>query len=476
MKRLELSFARVLIVALSIGVWGLRAQTLETLAAESQRNLESALAELAALREQIEEERLPLARRLSSLEGELLIKRTDLQKGQREEGNQLVRLNMLRSEVTSVSNELHFVEALIGEYRRAFETRLHIAEFSRYQPAIKDAQAAADSLELDHAAKIGRQFDFIEAALSRIESACGGDRFAGQALTPEGVIERGQFVMLGPAAWFASDTVQAAGVVEQRLNSAEPNLVTLSAELAEGVRATARSGKGVLPVDLSLGNATRIQATRDSLSQHIAKGGPVMVPILLLGAAALMISAVKWFQLAKVRTASPADLRLIIASIASAQPDKATAHARSLTGPVGEMLSVAIGHLGEPKEYVEEVMYEQMLAAKPRLEKLVPFMALAAAAAPLLGLLGTVTGMINTFNMITIFGTGDPKTLAGGISEALITTEFGLVVAIPSLLLHAFISRKVKGILSSMEQTTVSFINGLPDPEDKPQITSVIND
>ena len=107
-------------------------------------------------------------------------------------------------------------------------------------------------------------------------------------------------------------------------------------------------------------------------------------------------------------------------------------------------------------------MYEKMLVAKPELEKLLPFLALSAAAAPLLGLLGTVTGMINTFNAITVLGAGDPKTLAGGISEALITTEFGLIVAIPSLLLHAILSRKVKGIIGSMEQTATGFINGLP--------------
>jgi biopolymer transport protein ExbB len=69
--------------------------------------------------------------------------------------------------------------------------------------------------------------------------------------------------------------------------------------------------------------------------------------------------------------------------------------------------------------------------------------------------------------MITVYGTGDPKTLAGGISEALITTEFGLVVAIPSLLLHSFISRKVRSVLGSMEQTAVAFINGLPNPKEE---------
>jgi biopolymer transport protein ExbB len=207
----------------------------------------------------------------------------------------------------------------------------------------------------------------------------------------------------------------------------------------------------------------RIQATRDSWAVHIAKGGPVMVPILLLGVVSLLIFVAKWLQVARVRTATPADLKLILTWLAAQQKPKAEAHAESLAGPVGEMLTSALQHVGEPKEYIEEVMYERMLAAKPRLERLVPFLALAAAAAPLLGLLGTVTGMINTFNMITVFGTGDPKTLAGGISEALITTEFGLIVAIPSLLLHAVISRKVKGVLAGMEQTTVGFINGLPD-------------
>ena len=87
--------------------------------------------------------------------------------------------------------------------------------------------------------------------------------------------------------------------------------------------------------------------------------------------------------------------------------------------------------------------------------------ALAAATSPLLGLLGTVTGMINTFKLITVFGTGDPKRLSSGISEALVTTEYGLIIAVPCLLLFALLSRKSKGILASMEQTAVGFINGL---------------
>jgi len=107
------------------------------------------------------------------------------------------------------------------------------------------------------------------------------------------------------------------------------------------------------------------------------------------------------------------------------------------------------------------VMYEKMLSAKMKLQSLLPFVAISASSAPLLGLLGTVTGIINTFKLITIFGSGDVKTLSGGISEALITTEFGLIVAIPSLLLHAFLSRKSRGMIDQMEKAAVSFMNQL---------------
>ena len=99
---------------------------------------------------------------------------------------------------------------------------------------------------------------------------------------------------------------------------------------------------------------------------------------------------------------------------------------------------------------------------------MLPFIAIAAASAPLLGLLGTVTGIINTFKLITVFGSGDVKTLSGGISEALITTEFGLIIAIPSLLLHAFLSRKAKGIVHRMETTAVAFLNKLGRGSEEP--------
>ncbi|HMP84101.1 MAG TPA: MotA/TolQ/ExbB proton channel family protein, partial [Verrucomicrobiota bacterium] len=244
-------------------------------------------------------------------------------------------------------------------------------------------------------------------------------------------------------------------------------VLALPSEFNAAIKEIASKGSGPMPFDSSMGNALKLGATKDTLIGHIIKGGPVMIPIVLLGIFALFIFITRWLVIGRIRVATPQDMQVILGALARNDRTKATAHASGITGPVGDMLHAAIDHCRERKEYIEEVMYEKMIETKPKLEKLLPFLALSAAAAPLLGLLGTVTGMINTFNMITVFGTGDPKTLAGGISEALITTEFGLVVAIPSLLLHAVLSRRVKGVLSSMEQTAVSFINGLPSQSEE---------
>ncbi|MGY8690480.1 MAG: MotA/TolQ/ExbB proton channel family protein, partial [Verrucomicrobiales bacterium] len=102
-----------------------------------------------------------------------------------------------------------------------------------------------------------------------------------------------------------------------------------------------------------------------------------------------------------------------------------------------------------------------LLTIRPKLERFLPFLAVTAAAAPLMGLLGTVMGMIKTFKLITEFGTGDAKSLSSGISEALVTTELGLVVAIPILIIHGILTRMARGRIGSMEGASMAFLNGL---------------
>jgi biopolymer transport protein ExbB len=125
-------------------------------------------------------------------------------------------------------------------------------------------------------------------------------------------------------------------------------------------------------------------------------------------------------------------------------------------GPVFRVLAAGLAARKATREVLDSVLEEAILKELPRLEKFLPTLQVLAAIAPLLGLLGTVTGMINTFQVITVYGAGDPRMMSGGISEALITTELGLAVAIPIILLHTWFARRVDVIIGDMEEKSVS--------------------
>jgi biopolymer transport protein ExbB len=123
------------------------------------------------------------------------------------------------------------------------------------------------------------------------------------------------------------------------------------------------------------------------------------------------------------------------------------------------VLEAGLNARNEDRETLESVLQEAILRELPRVERGLSVLAIFGAVAPLLGLLGTVTGMIDTFRVITLFGTGDPKLMSGGISEALVTTELGLAVAIPIMLMHTFLSRRVDAIVGEMEEKAVGLTN-----------------
>ncbi len=438
-------------------------QNIDQVLVQAQLDLESALNELSEQRKAIAEEKIPLVRELNSAESETLDLRKDLQRAQRSQDNQLVELNALKNEVKQRQDQLSYLGSLLNEYTRNFETRIHISESQIYNVAMQASKEAFDDAELEPLEKLTTQLGLIKVSIGRIENAGSGHQFEGNAVTPEGKLESGSFVVAGPAVYFSSEASDAAGWVDLVLGSPEPTVIDLGPEWTPVVDEFAKNGSGMAPLDPTLGNALKIASTEEGFIEHASKGGPVMIPILALGFFAVVIGVFKWIQLSKIRLATPRDLQVILDRVIGGNKDSALDHAKSINGPVGELLQSAVKHANEKKELIEEALYERILKTKPKLEKLIPFVALGAATAPLLGLLGTVTGMINTFKMISIFGTGDPKTLSSGISEALVTTEFGLIVAIPCLLIHAFLSRKMKSVLGSMEELSVGFVNGVPE-------------
>jgi biopolymer transport protein ExbB len=426
----------------------------------AQRRLASAVAELGALRTRIADEKLPLSRRLSELEAELGAAKAEFQATARQLDGRALDLTGLREEIGRLEAEEVYLSNLFGEYARNFEAGLHIAELQRYEAALETARLAAENGELERARVWEAQADLLATSIARLDEAVGGTRFSGRALDAGRRLVEGEFVSVGPVAVFRSEDGTAVGVIEQRLGSLEPSLAAFRdpADLSS-TAALVSAARGELPLDPTLGDALEFEATQETLWEHVQKGGPVMVPIFVLAGAALLVALYKWIGFLFLRTPSRAQVQAVFDAVATRDEAVTAAAVGRIHGPVGRMLRAGVAHLRDPRDLMEEVMYESVLTSRLKLERMLPFVAISAAAAPLLGLLGTVTGIINTFKVITVSGAGDVKSLSGGISEALITTEYGLIVAIPSLLLHAFLSRRARGVVQQMETAAVGLIN-----------------
>jgi len=128
------------------------------------------------------------------------------------------------------------------------------------------------------------------------------------------------------------------------------------------------------------------------------------------------------------------------------------------SNPLGRVLAAGEEHMGKDIETLELRLAEAIMAERPAIERGIPVVKIISVVAPLAGLLGTVTGMIVTFQQITLFGTGDPKIMAGGISQALVTTVLGLVVAIPTTLLHSFANSSARGIINVLEEQSTGIV------------------
>lgn len=424
------------------------------------RQLEESLAELSRRREEITGEKIPLSRKLSELESELLRLRGDFQRASRLLDSRRQELANLQSEIKRFEDESTYVSDRFVEYTRGFETRLHIAERHRYDAALKAAQLAPENERLSKGESLRDPMALMTASLDRLSEALGGARFEGTAVGPDRLVKEGQFLLVGPAALFRSADGTVVGLTEQRLGSFEPTVLPFPSEEDAASAALVVSGAGGRFVfDPTLGNAHKMEETQETLVEHVLAGGPVMYPILALAAAALLVALGKWVGMLFVRRPSRKSVAVLFDAVARGERESARRAAEAIKGPAGKMLSVGADHLAEPRELIEEVMYETVLATRLRLQRFLPFIAITASSAPLLGLLGTVTGIMNTFKLMTVFQTGDIKSISSGISEALITTEWGLYVAIPSLLFYAFLSRKARSVIDSMEEVAVSFLN-----------------
>ncbi len=434
--------------------------TFDTIAHDVQQQLATAVAEHAALFEKIGAEKVPLNRELNDLERQLIAVRREFQDVSRELDGRTLELTKVTGAIAKAETDATRLADVLAEYVRKFESRLHITELPLYEELVDAANNAPSNNNLSDQEVYAAQLAVMATSMDRLDEALGARTFSGTAVDEQGMVKEGEFLLVGPAAIFRSDDGVAIGTAEQRLGSLEP--AKLSFDDPDDEAAAARliaNGSGSFPLDPTLGNAHKTAATKESVWEEVQKGGAVMVPIGAMAGLALLVALFKWFSLSLQRKPSRKKVEALLDAVGKGDELVIKERVAAIKGPAGRMLAAGVANLHQPRALIEEIMYEKVLVTKLKLQKLLPFIAICAASAPLLGLLGTVTGIISTFKLITVFGSGDVKSLSGGISEALITTKFGLVVAIPSLLLHAFLSRKARGVVDQMETAAVSFVN-----------------
>jgi len=437
------------------------AQSFEAASSNATQDLKNALNELAKTRETIATEKIPLIRSVSALEDEVRKISSELARLRRLRDNSDLGLNRLREQVEAIEAQNEYAAGLLDEFVRTFETRIDYSETPLYRAATEEARLALDDADMSQADRFVKQLDVIGVAIQRLGKLTGGYTFEGKALVPSGEIEDGTFAAFGPTVYFASKQSDLAGITFNKLNAAEAAIAVPDESYTTGIRSLVNNKEGSLPADATLGKALKMEQGNDTIGEHLAKGGSVGGVIIGLGVICLLLGIFKTLEVTSFKTPTPEQVQSVLIHIENNDLANAATQAAAIKGTGGDLLKTGVDHVADKRGTLEEILYEKILAVRPRLERFLPFIALTAAAAPLLGLLGTVTGMIKTFNLITIFGTGDAKSLSAGISEALVTTELGLVVAIPALILHGLISRMARQKLGDMEQIAVGFINGV---------------
>jgi biopolymer transport protein ExbB len=217
----------------------------------------------------------------------------------------------------------------------------------------------------------------------------------------------------------------------------------------------------LLSTELSSEMANHQETTwKDDLREFFKNGGLLMYPLTVLFALGLLIALWRFIWLS-VKGFGRLSARRVVNALKAGDIEGARKLSAKTYGEVGRVLKTVLTKNYKDRESAERALEELFSAEVPKLDFGLNWISVFAAVAPLLGLLGTVMGMIELFDVITMHGTSDPNLLAGGISIALVTTEAGLMVAIPLQLLHTFLVNRCDALRSRMEKAGLAVLNAL---------------
>jgi len=426
------------------------AQSVQQVRATARNDLKDSIERLTLLRQQVEQEKIPLSQEVAKLERDARDKRAEIDRRLRQRDNRDASLLQLKEDVRENETALGTSLRLLKDYARGWTQSMPSSERIHLSNDLSSALAKESG---DQASSFSAYLELAELSTTTLLQQAGGIAYPGDTIVPpEGVRERGVFWAFGPLLYFrgekgssgfldksyerVEDSSMALTVDSVKRNT-PPRLLLASLDTSEQIRAGLSASPGsstLLPMDPSLGKALVIEGSEPTLWEEMQKGGIWIYPILFFAVASVLIALVKAVQILRIPF-----------------PQGPVTLAGNFGGPFELLRKTAQGYRGKKPDILEEILYEIIIDWQARLEKGMPLIAITAAIAPLLGLLGTVTGMIDVFRQITNFANPENSELARGISEALVTTKFGLITAIPSLIAHALLSRRLQGLVSKME-------------------------
>ncbi len=406
----------------------------------------------------IAEEKKALRSRLRSLQTSIAEEKSRLSTRKKQFENLLIKEQKMRSELEEQQEDIKTLETVVRTSAKEADTMIHDSLIS---PAFPDRTAIVRSiLDTEHFPG----FADIQSLVALFLQEAG----------ETGRITRSHQTIVGPdGKEVPADVLRVGGFTAlYRLDNGHVGYLRTEKGGARWIAVPGSPGRHIehritdafaettddIPLDISRGAALQGISQHKDVSEWLRSGGVLVWPILFVGGMALLLSLERMVVLCRLKLSKSLDMQEILALVENKEWENCKQRC-SILGrtPAFRVISRSLEAVGKSREVVEATLDEAMLREIPSMERFLATLNILAAIAPLLGLLGTVTGMISTFQVITLYGTGDPRMMSGGISEALITTQLGLGVAIPIMIVHHFLQRRVENLIGDMEEKGTAF-------------------
>ena len=432
--------------------WQQVAQQVTVAAREAQDNAKRTKSIIA-------DERSGITREKQSLQQSIAVKQKRFDELKTKYEALLEREKALQEEIAAQAHELKTIDGAIRtsakQARDYFHESLTTPEFPERGAVL------AEVLQPEKFAGLEGIRNLLSLFLGELDASGSVARRSGEFIGTDGKDKTGELLRVGTFTMAYRMPDGSLGFV--RPGSDGSKLIAVQGDpgwsLADLMTDYFEGEGSVFPVDISNGAAfTRLAREQKGVYEWLSAGGLLVWPIILVGLAALVLVIERFYSLSRIRGNSDRNMHAILEMVNNSQWKECRQFCREKSNyPTCRIIGHTLKYLGSTREVIENAFQEGLLKELPMLERFLPTLNVLAAVAPLLGLLGTVTGMINTFQIITAYGTGDPRMMSGGISEALVTTQLGLAVAVPIMILHHVLERRVDRIVGDMEEKGTGF-------------------